>query len=149
MTFVSVGGIEEFRNRGAELLKLDDRRIVLDMRKELRAHAKPVGDAVNKAIADVMPRRGGLSDLVARTGRTSLLTDLQRGVRLSLANRRGMRMAAFEAGRLRHPVWGNRKAWARQSVPSGAGEREFAQHADQLAMQVNKTVSATVERHVR
>ena len=136
----------EFQKAGAQLLELGDRKLVLGMRRDLRALAKPVGDRIVEAIADAMPKRGGLSERVRSQGRVSLLVDLRRGVRIQLANKAGMYMGAFESGTIRHPVYGNRKAWVSQQVPGGKGAEAFAKEADGLATAVADHVTETARR---
>ena len=143
---MSEANFAEFQKAGAQLLELGDRKLVLGMRRDLRALAKPVGDRIVEAIADAMPKRGGLSERVRSQGRVSLLVDLRRGVRIQLANKAGMYMGAFESGTIRHPVYGNRKTWVAQFVPSGVGAEAFAKEADGLATAVADHVTETARR---
>ena len=136
----------EFQKAGAQLLELGDRKLVLGMRRDLRALAKPVGDRIVEAIGDAMPKRGGLAERVRSQGRVSLLVDLRRGVRIQLANKAGMYMGAFESGTIRRPVYGNRKVWVSQQVPAGKGAESFAKEADGLATAVADHVTETARR---
>jgi len=138
--------LEDFQKAGKRLQEFGDRKLVLAMRKDLRAVAKPVGDAMIEAIAGAMPKRGGLAERVRSQGRVSLLVDLRRGVRIQLANKAGMYMGAFESGTIRHPVYGNRKAWVSQQVPGGKGAEAFAKEADGLATAVADHVTETARR---
>ena len=134
----------EFQKAGAQLLELGDRKLVLSMRRDLRALGKPVGDMLLEAIAAEMPKRGGLAARIRAQGRVSLLVNLRSGVRIQLANRAGMYMGAFESGTIRHPVYGNRKACVGQYVPSRSGEEAFAKEAEPLAQQVADKISEAV-----
>ena len=138
--------LEEFRKAGGDLLQLADRKLVLSMRRDLREIAKPVGGRVIEAIAEVMPKRGGLAQRIRSQGRVSLLVDLRRGVRIQLANRGGMYMGQFEGGTIRHPVYGHTKTWVAQFVPSGVGAEAFAKEADGLATAVADHVTETARR---
>lgn len=133
----------EFQRAGARLAEFGDRQLVLSMRRDLRALAKPVGDKIVGAIAGAMPKRGGLAERVRSQGRVSVLINLRSGVRIQLANRGGMYMGAFEDGTIRHPVYGNRKAWVAQQVPGGKGAEAFAKEADGLATAVADHVTET------
>ena len=143
---MSEANFAEFQKAAAQLEQLGDRKLVLGKRRDLRALAKPVGDRIVEAIADAMPKRGGLSERVRSQGRVSLLVDLRRGVRIQLANKAGMYMGAFESGTIRHPVYGNRKAWVSQQVPGGKGAEAFAKEADGLATAVADHVTETARR---
>jgi hypothetical protein len=140
---MSEANFAEFQKAAAQLEQLGDRKLVLGMRRDLRALAKPVGDRIVEAIADAMPKRGGLAERVRSQGRVSVLINLRSGVRIQLANRGGMYMGAFESGTIRHPVYGNRKAWVSQQVPGGKGAEAFAKEADGLAAAVADHVTET------
>lgn len=131
---------EEYRAAAAQLLGAD-RKIVLGMRRELRAIGKPVGTAIAEAIGGAMPARGGLSALVSKA-KISLLVDLRRGVRISL-NTPGMKTGQFEAGTIRHPTYGH-KPWKSQQVPGGKGAAELERHADDLRARIIRVVEGTV-----
>lgn len=135
---------EQFKEAGAKLQELGDKELVLSMRRELRTVGKPVGDRVINAIADRMPRRGGLAERIRSQGRVSMLVDLRRGVRVQLANKAGMFMGAFESGTIRHPVFGNRKTWKAQRVPGGAGAEQMAKEVEALRDEVAGVVLRTV-----
>lgn len=135
---------EQFRAAGQKLLALDDRKLVLATRKEIRTAAKPAGDRMLSAIADVMPKRGGLADLIRTKGRISILVDMRRGVRIQLANRTGVFMGPFESGTIRHPVFGNRKTWRAQSVPGGRGTEQFEKEVEALQPQIVTAVEKAV-----
>lgn len=143
---MSEANFAEFQKAAAQLEQLGDRKLVLGMRRDLRALAKPVGDRIVEAIADAMPKRGGLAERVRSQGRVSVLINLRSGVRIQLANRGGMYMGAFESGTIRHPVYGNRKAWVSQQVPGGKGAEAFAKEADGLATAVADHVTETARR---
>ena len=114
----------------------------------MRSSAPSATVAVRKsvrryAIASGMPKRGGLAERVRSQGRVSVLINLRSGVRIQLANRGGMYMGAFEDGTVRHPVYGNRKAWVAQTVPGNKGAEEFAKHADTMAAELAAKVEQT------
>ena len=67
----------EFQKAAAQLEQLGDRKLVLSMRRDLRALGKPVGDAMIEAIAGAMPKRGGLAERVRSQGRVSVLINLR------------------------------------------------------------------------
>ena len=139
---------EEYRAEAEKLLGAD-RKVVADMRKELRTASKPAGDRILNAIADKLPKRGGLADLVRNRGRATILVDLRRGVRIQLSNRAGVYVGAFEAGYVRHPVFGRRRDWVLQQVLSaGAGAAQFEREADELQKQVVAVVTETARREL-
>ena len=143
---MSEANFAEFQKAAAQLEQLGDRKLVLSMRRDLRALGKPVGDRVLEAIAAEMPKRGGLAARIRAQGRVSVLVNLRTGVRIQLANRGGMYMGQFEGGTIRHPVYGHTKTWVAQFVPSGVGAEAFAKEADGLAAAVADHVTETARR---
>ena len=137
---------EEFRKAGARLAEFGDRKLVLEVRRDLRTLGKPIGEKVLEAIAAEMPKGGGLAARIRAQGRVSLLVNLRTGVRIQLANKGGMYMGQFEGGTIRHPVYGHAKKWVAQFVPSGAGAEAFAKEADGLAAAVADHVTETARR---
>lgn len=137
---------EEYQDLAKNLLGVD-RKIVLGMRRTLRAEAKPLGEEIVTAIGEAMPHKGGLSNRVLTEGRVSLLVDLQRGVRVSIANRKGMYMAAFESGTIRHPTFGH-GPWKSQTVPAGKGRAAFDAGSAALTGRVIDTVAATIQKEL-
>lgn len=93
-----------------------------DLRKEL---TKGLRDATKPLIADTrsatsrLPQSGGLANLVAKSPqRVQVRTGRDPGVRIVVPrNRSGARGA--NRGVIRHPVFGNRRVWVNQKVPSG------------------------------
>jgi len=146
---------EEFKREAAKLLGPDTKQIVLEMRRGLRGAAKPVGERILTAIADAMPKSGGLAARVASRGRVSVLLDLKRGVRIQLANRDGMYMEQFEdTGSIRHPIpWIPHRGqpqdvhpWRPKKVPKGAGQTQFEKEADGLQRMAANAVDQAVRK---
>ena len=51
----------------------------------------------------------------------------------------------MEAGRLRHPVYGNRKKWVAQPVPANAFSRAFQSGAPEAREAVAQAVTDIIE----
>lgn len=133
---------DDFREAGAKL-QAGERKIVLGVRRELRAAGKPVGQAVSDAIGNAMPARGGLRARLLSQTRVNLLVDMRKGVSIKLATA-GMFMSQFEKGTIRHPPPGGRGPWIAQSVPAGKGGQEFVRHADELRGRIMTAMRAAV-----
>ena len=138
---------EQFRRMGSHLARMD-RPIQNAVRRELRAEGNPVGERVLNALADAMPKRGGLAERIRSQGRVSMTVSLKRGASIRLVNRARMYMGAFEKGTIRHPVHGNRKAWVPQTVPGGKGAEQFEKEAPALAEKVTGAVTNAFLREV-
>lgn len=109
--------------RGAEQLEALGRRLKgaagAPLRRELlrgiRESNKPTIAKIRERARTDLPRSGGLAEQVARDriSTRTRLTGSSAGVRIFRSRGRGL-----NEGRLRHPVFGNRKTWVQQQVPS-------------------------------
>jgi len=114
-------GQDQLKILGAKL-KVADKRLRLDMGKEIRKVTAPLVEELHKSAADTLPRSGGLAGVMASTPIRTSITNGRNGVgvRLRAAGRPPARsVASMDAGRLRHPVFGNRSTWVNQSVKPG------------------------------
>lgn len=131
-----------------------------DLRKELlrgiRVAVKPLVPLVKDAARSDLPQRGGLADEVASSQvssrtRTTSSRDHSAGVKLvaqkerpaSKAARKGKKgadkpssryfdLAAIDRGEVRHPVFGNRREWAKTNVKPGFWTDTINDHDDEI-----------------
>lgn len=116
----------EIADVAAAVRKLgSDRTIVNELSKEIRrGGTKTVRPAVKASALAILPKRGGLNAWVAKS---SIRIAIRRGARsagISVVvgrNSKGGRTDSkrIDAGRVRAPAWGNRKAWHVQTVTPG------------------------------
>ena len=138
---------DEYRELAGQL-KGAEKPILAAMRKEMRVAGKPAGERTLDAIAAAMPNRGGLSALVKSRGSVSVQVN-RTGVRLQLANRAGLFMGQFEAGLVRHPVWGRwLRGQAPQPVPGNKGAEQFESEADGLTDAVVAAMTRAAAAHL-
>jgi hypothetical protein len=97
-----------------------------DLRKELlrgfRTELKPGVGLVRESARANLPRTGGLAERVAKSsfGVRTRLTGASVGVEIRGTGKRGARgLRSMNEGKLRHPVWGNRKVWKDQAIEAG------------------------------
>lgn len=110
---------------GADALKDLSRQLraaaAKDLRKEmnrgLRSAAKPLIADARQFARETLPKQGGLNEKVARSRfRVKITTGRDPGVRITAT---GLDARLDSQGRLRHPVYGNRRAWVQQKVTPG------------------------------
>ena len=110
------------------------------LRRRIRSAAKPVGDHTVLHGADSMPARGGLQAQLrqARVGVSITGTSLAINLR-PRGGGGGQLKTINETGRLRHPVFGNRRTVVTQNVPARsydaafeAGVKEFADELERV-----------------
>jgi hypothetical protein len=152
---VRVEGSEDFKRAANALTGLGDKQLRLATGRGLRTAAKPLGEAMVRAGAADMPRRGGLSARVAasKVGVTASLTGANPRVLIRLRTRQGDDLSGMDRGQVRHPVFsraGRRPTWVRQSVPAGSFTRAFNAGAPQvreaLSRQIQQVVNAAARK---
>jgi len=121
---------EAFKVRGAEdflrLSKALKGAGALDLRKELHREmskaARPLIPQARAAARLQLPQRGGLAARIAKKTpiRAQVRTGVDTaGVRITAGKRRSAAWTADQLGYVWHPVYGNRKAWARTCTREG------------------------------
>lgn len=115
----SVRGANELEAIGRRLKEAGDRGLRKELLAGIRKTNKPTISAVRDSARTKLPRRGGLAEEVAssKIGTRTKLSGSRVGVEIKGTGRIGIR--GINRGRLRHPVYGNRKAWVSQQVPAG------------------------------
>lgn len=139
-------GADDLNRLAAALKQAADKDLQKQVSKVMREVAKPLGEKVLREGAADLPSRGGLADHVAAKGRIGVSNSLagkSASVTLALRNK-GVRFAAMDRGKLRHPVFGRpgktRKewAWAQQAIRPGAFSRVFEAEAPMVRGEVTK-----------
>jgi hypothetical protein len=104
-----------------------DKELTKAMRLATNAAVEPAKDAIRKGVGQAgrVPRRGGLAAVIAGAKfRVQRLGGKAPGIVLIMrrAKQDGggvIDLKRMNAGRLRHPTWGNRDKWVTQTIPSG------------------------------
>ena len=114
-----------------------------DLRKELLKGVRESGaDTVLEIRASALehlPRRGGLAAKVAAEKASMRASYAASGARVSLRRKRGR---GLNAGRLRHPVHGNREVWVQQPV----NQNWFDDPIRDAAPDISRKIEAVFER---
>ena len=127
-----------------------------DLRKELyrgiQRAGKPARAAVVAAAREVLPKRGGVNDFIADALKTRISTLANRSndaaIRLT-ASRKGTDLRSINRGRLRHPVFGNRKAWSDTKVPKGWVEAAVVEQTPEIRKEIVKVLDDVAEKMLR
>jgi hypothetical protein len=154
VTSGKVEGGAEFIELAHALRDAGDKVLRLAVYKTLRETAKPIGAEVLRKGAEKMPQRGGLAARVAQGNVTagSALTGKYPKVELRLRTRDSYSLRQLDRGVLRHPVFGNRQVWVRQSVPEHAFSdafQEFAPELRRLALKNAEQVLQEIKHEVK
>lgn len=115
---IRITGAQDFQKLARQLREAGDRGKGLrkELYKRIDAATKPLRDEVKRAEAEQLPRRGGLAKLAVsrRISTSKRNTGRSAGIRLTQKN-----TPSWDRGRLRHPVFGNRKVWVSQDIKAG------------------------------
>lgn len=131
-----VEGVDQLQRVSARLKEAGDKGLKREMTKGLNRAAKPLALAAEAGALERLPKRGGLNVWVAESKITTRTRGNGRnpGVRL-VAKRPKSKgttdLNRIDQGRLRHPVYGNRRVWALQSVRPGWFTNSITDHAEQ------------------
>lgn len=119
MSDFKVTGAEDFLRLSKALKAAGQTGLRKELNKALKSAATPLKSKTQSAARSRLPKRGGLSDIVAREPQTvQVRTGAQTGgVRIVVGKRRGAARAT-DIGSVRHPVFG-RDVYVTQSVPPG------------------------------
>ena len=155
---MKVEGGQQLRELTVEL-KAADRALLLAMRRNLRALAKPAAAAVQAEERRVLPKRGGLNEWVAGTPVGVRITSGPRtaGVRL-VQSKKGRRkphdlLDANETGLIRHPNRGGpgfseerrdkAGGWSDTHIPTGWFERPLLAMAPEATAAMVRVMNET------
>lgn len=141
---IVVSGAEDFAKLGKALRQVGDKELRRELFASLQRATKPTRAKVRESLGD-LPRRGGL----AATMQASRLSTRSRAggknpsVRIEAKAPHDLR--SMDRGRLRHPVHGNRKVWAVQSIEPGV----FSKPIEEDAPQIRDEILSGMERVAR
>lgn len=150
---VELHGAEDLAKVARALKAAGDR----DLRKELlrgfRMGAKPTIKDVRASALSTLPHRGGLATYVAKASigvRTRLSGSKGNEVGVQIKAKKGRGLAAMNAGKFRHPVFG-RKEFVTQKVTPGWFSKPIEKNADQIRSSLERVmaeVANKIERSV-
>lgn len=111
---LQVRGAEQLGDVARELRRVADKDLRKQMNRGLRQAAKPLIADTRKYAREHLPKHGGLNERVARSKfRTKIRTGANPSIRITAT---GLDARLNSQGRVRHPVYGNRRTWVQQRV---------------------------------
>jgi hypothetical protein len=125
----------------AKRLKDTDRSLRNQLLRHVRVAAQAAIPDVQQAARDTLPRGGGLADRVASQAyRVQASYAGRSGARVRIAGVGMKELRDIDAGRVRHPVYGNRSVWRAQSVAPGFFSRTIANRAPEIRAEIGRAV---------
>lgn len=109
--------------------------VTIEGREYVRRRRKTLSGFKSESVADrVEAARYSVRRVPKRTN--------QAGIRVTATSRKGksIDLDSLDRGRLRHPLFGNRRHWYNQTVPAGWFTRPMAANADNVQRELEQAV---------
>lgn len=122
----------------AQKLKAADKSVARSLRKRLREAGKPLSEGMIEDGPDGLPSSGGLADWLRQSKGTVSIMQARLEIKLSRGGKHDL--GAINRGMVRHPVFGNLRAWVGQPVEAGTYDKAFEQHADKALPEIERVL---------
>lgn len=143
-----IEGAQDLERVSRRLKQLGDKELKNELSRGINRAVKPMKDEVKAAALRDLPKRGGLNKFVAKLSwKTKTKTSGQSVGVTIVADKSGHDLKAIDRGRVRHPVFGNRRAWVLQQVKAGFFSNTVRGHADRIRRELLALV-ADIERRL-
>ena len=117
MISLEVRGAEDFARLGKRLREVGNRELRKELLAGLNRAAKPAKEAVKPNIREKLPHKGGAGEFVASTLKvTQSNRSAGKNPRVTIWSKSNHNISAIDKGRLRHPIFGNKKVWSTTPV---------------------------------
>lgn len=118
-----------------------------ELLRAIQAGTKELKADVKASARSSLPSGGGLNEVIARSpiSTRTRTTGNSVGVRIVASGKPLRDIESTDRGRLRHPVFGNRRAWVNQTIPAGW----FTRPLQDGAPTVRKHLLTAMEQIVR
>ena len=148
MLTVTVTGQAEMR-RVADRMRRADRDLDRDLTSGIRKAVKPLGAAIKKAVPVYTP--SGYTPVLAGSIQTTTSVRRVRAAGVSIkvfapGKVKNRDVKAIAEGRLKHPLFGDRKRWYTTTVKAGLGKDQLHEMRDPILHEMKLVVDAHLER---
>lgn len=122
----------------AQRLKEADRPLRNQLLRSVRQAAQEAIPDIREAARSQLPKSGGLADRVADQAYRVLASYAGSGARVRIGGLGMKELKDIDAGRLRHPVWGNRTVWRQQSVKPGFFSETIRRRTPEIRAEIER-----------
>ena len=148
---IEVRGSRQLRDLGTRLKAAGaEAKMRRDMLAAIRSAAGEAIPDIRESARSTLPRSGGLADRVADQAfavRTSLVG--KTGGRVSIVGRGMKELRDIDRGRLRHPLWGNRRHWYQQKVTPGFFSKPIEKKAPAIRVRIIDAMASVARKLAR
>ena len=145
-------GAEDLRRLGQALKELGDKEIRKETLRALKAPAKRLGEDARDRAGTVLP--GGLGEYIAGTRVTvqARMSGQNASIRVRGVRRKQgglVDLDAIDRGRLRHPLFGDRRHWYTQQVQPGWWTKAMEAGAPAVRAELARVIGDAIARAVK
>jgi len=123
-------------------LKEVEKTFKLEFQAAIRAALEPLKDEVRQSALDRLPKRGGLAAKVAAS--TFSIRNKPSSVLFQTTNPYAIKR--IDQGSVRHPVYGNRKAWVIEKVQPGFWSKPIEDSGPKVEAKVSTLIEETIRK---
>lgn len=146
MLTAKITGANNLERIARELKATGDKELRRELLRGIQKGAKPLKEAVKRSADLTLPQRGGLHKVVARS-KVSVRTRLAGGnPGVTLRADSGHDINAMDRGRLRHPVFGDRRAWVTQQIKPGWWSLPIKAAAPAVRQNIEQAMESVIKK---
>ncbi|SRR6266704_3415226 len=123
-------------------LKEVEKTFKVDFHAAIRAAVEPLKEEVRQSALSTLPKRGGLAAKVAAS--TFAVRNKPSSVTFETTNPYAIKR--IDQGTVRHPVFGNRKAWVIEKVEPGFWSKAVLDKGPKIEAEVTAVVEETIRK---
>jgi hypothetical protein len=116
---VRTSGEQKLARVGNAIKASGDKGLDRALRRAGQRCGKPMKTAAREGALKRLPKRGGLAERVATSKFSVRMTSSGKRVGVRIIGRSGYDLQGMDDGKIRKPVYGNRKNWVSQEIASG------------------------------
>jgi len=139
--------VADFRVDGAEQLtalakrlRAESKELQRELPRAMNRATKGARAAVKAEALATLPRRGGLGKRVASSRLTTRTRRSGRAAGVRIVAKGGVDIGALDRGRLRHPLFGDRRRWFAQKVRPGWFTRPLTAAAPRVRAEIETSM---------
>ena len=148
----SVQGLEAFEQLGRDLKAAGAKELTKELRATGRRLGKVFKDGVSAKAAEVLPKEGDLNVWVSKRIKVTAQTRISSSTSTFrfVTKHKGATglsdLRALNAGRVRHPLFGNRDRWYLQQVPAHFVDQALDEMGDTIRAEFLQAVDDVARR---
>lgn len=145
-TSITVTGAEGLARLSRALRDADRNDLSKELNRALQRASGPLKKSARQGAQQILPYRGGLADRVAGSRFTARVTKRGKGAGLQIVATGRDDIAGMDAGKVRHPVFGNRSKWVTEKITPGWFTKPLTLDAPKSRGELVKAIDAVAKK---